>query len=90
MVSAERQQVTRVLAEPPLAHAKVKALDGEAGKLTVAVDGAERVFTLQRDIKVMNRTRVMRLADLQPNAAVTLVLSLDREQLLAVDVSAAE
>lgn len=87
MVSPENQQVTRVLVEPPVIRGKVKALNADGGQLVVEVDGQAKTFALRRDIKIMDRRRVMRLADLQPNVAVSLVLSLDREQLLAVDIS---
>jgi hypothetical protein len=60
-------------------------MDGDNGKLTVQIDGKEKTFSLQ-NAKVMNGTRVMRLADLQPDLMATLVLSLDRELLLAVDI----
>ena len=86
LVSADNQQVTRILVEPPTASAKVTALNADGGQLTVEVEGTKKTFTLRRDFKVMNKTRVMRLADLQPDLPVNLVLSLDRDQLLAVDI----
>lgn len=90
MVSPETQQVTHLVVEPPLIRGKVKALDGDGGKLVVEVDGKARTFELGQDLKVMYGTRVRRLMDLQPNLAVTLLLSLDREQLLAVDTRPVE
>jgi hypothetical protein len=86
LVSPQNEQITRILVEPPALHGKVKTLDADGGQLTVEVDGIAKIFALQKGFKVMYGTRVMRLADLQPNVAVTLVLSLDREQLLAVDI----
>lgn len=86
MFSPETQQVTRMILQPPEQSAKVKSLDGDSGQIVVVVDKNEKTFALRREFKVMNGTRVMRLADLQPNLAVNLVLSLDREQLLAVDI----
>ncbi len=86
MFSPETQQVTRMILQPPEVSAKIKSLDGDSGQLIVVLDKNEKTFALRRDFKVMDRTRVMRLADLQPNLAVNLVLSLDREQLLAVDI----
>lgn len=85
LVSAENE-VTRLLVKPPTVRAMVKAMDGNGGRLTVAVDRSEKTFLLRRDLKVMNGTRVMRLVDLQPNLELTLVLSLDQQQLLAVDM----
>jgi hypothetical protein len=64
----------------------VKTLDAAGGQLVVEVDGQARRFALRRDIKIMDKARVRRLPDLEPNLAVSLVLSLDREQLLAVDI----
>jgi hypothetical protein len=86
LVSAENQQVTRVLVQPPVIRARVKALEADGGQLVVEVDGQPQRFALRRDIKIMDKARVRRLPDLQPNLAVSLVLSLDREQLLAVDI----
>jgi Cu/Ag efflux protein CusF len=90
MVSPETQQVTHVLVEPPVLRGKVKTLDGDGGKLVVEVDGQARTFELGRNLKIKYGSRVKRLMDLQPNLAVTLVLSLDREQLLAVDTRPVE
>lgn len=85
LVSAE-DQVTRVVLDPPTQRAKVKSLDGNAGRLTVNVDGRDKTYELQRGVKVMSGSRVRRLADLEPNLPVNLIFSLDRQQLLAVDV----
>ncbi len=85
MVSAENQ-ITRMLVTPPTARGKVKLLDGEEGRLTVEVNGIDRTFALRKGFKVMSGTRVMRLVDLRADLPVNLVLSLDREQLLAVDI----
>jgi hypothetical protein len=90
MLSPETQRVTYVLVEPPVLRGKVKALDGDGGKLVVEVGGKPRTFELGQGLKVMYGTRVRRLVDLQPDLAVTLVLSLDREQLLAVDTRPVE
>ncbi len=86
IVSNDNQQITRILIDPPTASAKVKSLDDNGGELTVDLNGTVRTFALRAGLKVMNGTRVMRLEDLQPKRAVSLVLSLDREQLLAVDL----
>lgn len=86
LVSPENRQVTRVLVEPPVIRGKVKALEADGGQLVVEVDGKAQRFALRRDIKVMDKTRVKRLSDLQPELAVGLVMTLDREQVLAVDL----
>ncbi len=86
LVSTQNEHVTRVFVDPPQTRGKVKTLDADGGQLTVVVNGTEKTFALRTDIKVMNGTRVMRLGDLQPNLPVNLVLSLDRQQLLAVDL----
>jgi hypothetical protein len=85
LMVAPDNRVTRIFVDPPTIRAKVKSMDGDNGKLTVQIDGKEKTFSLQ-NAKVMNGTRVMRLADLQPDLMATLVLSLDRELLLAVDI----
>ena len=90
LVSPENQQVTRVLVEPPVIRGTIKALEADGGKLVVEVDGKSKTFELRRELKVMDKTRVRRLVDLQPNLTVNLVLSLDREQLLAVDIRPVE
>jgi hypothetical protein len=90
LVSSQNQQVTHILVKPPVVQGKVKTLDADRGQLTVEVDGAEKDFALRRDVKVMNKSRVRRLAELQPNLVVTLVMSLDRKQLLAIDIQVAE
>ncbi len=86
LVSPQTQQITHILVEPPAIHGKVQALDADGGQLTVEMSGASKTFALKKDFKVMNGTRVMRWADLQPNLGVSLVLSLDRGQLLAADI----
>ena len=90
MVSPDNHQVTNILVKPPVVRGKIKALDADGGKLVVEVDGKARTFELRGDLKIMDKNRVRRLVDLQPNLAVTLVLSLDRDQLLAVDIRPVE
>ena len=85
LVAQEKQEITRIFVDPPLVPAKVKTLDADGGLLTVDVDGREKTYPLRSDFKVMAKTRVKRLIDLQPNVEISLVLSLDRAQLLAVD-----
>jgi hypothetical protein len=86
LVSPENQQITHVFVTPPAVSSKVKSLDGDGGHLTIELNGTVKTFALRRDFKVMNGTRVKRLQDLHPNLEVKLVLSLDREELLAVDL----
>jgi hypothetical protein len=81
---------THIIVTPPTQRARVKALDGEAGRLTVEVEGQNKSYLLPRGVKIMNGTRVMRLGDLESNLAVNLVFSIDREQLLAVDMKQTE
>lgn len=88
MVSAD-DRATRILIEPPTQVAKATALDGDAGRLTVEIEGSKKTYSLRPGIKVMNGTRVMRLSDVHPNLAVNLILSLDREQVLAIDLRGA-
>lgn len=85
IVSAE-SQATHIVLSPPTLRARVKAVDGNAGRLTVDLDGRNQSYELPRGVKIMNGTRVMRLAELEANLSVNLVLSFDREQLLAVDM----
>jgi hypothetical protein len=89
LVSADNQ-AAYIIVTPPTQRARVKALDGDAGRLTVEVEGKNKSYLLPRHVKIINGTRVMRLGDLQSNLAVNLVMSLDREQLLAVDVRQTE
>lgn len=86
LLSPENQQVTHIFVKAPVLPAKVKTLEGDGGQLTAEVDGNEKVFLLPRDVKVMDRSRVRRLGELGPDVAVTLVLSLDRRQLVGIEV----
>jgi len=86
LVSSENQEVIHLLVTSPVVQGKVKALDADRGRLTAEVAGNDKTFDLPRDVKVMDKTRVRRLADLQANLVVSLVLSLDRQQLLAIDI----
>jgi hypothetical protein len=85
-VSILDHQVTHVLLTASAVRAKVKTLDAERGYVTVEIDGRDKTFALRSDVKVMDKTRVRRLVDLQVNMAVGLVLSLDRQELLAIDI----
>jgi hypothetical protein len=84
-----QNQVTHILIKPPAVEGKVKALDAERGQLTVELDGAARTLALPRHVKVMDKNRVRRLPELHPELTVSLVLSLDRQQLLGIDIGQA-
>ena len=86
LVSVENQQVTHILVPSPVVAGKIKVLDAERGHLIAEVEGNDRTFALPRDVKVMAGNRVRRLGELEPNLPVSLVLSLDRTELLAIDV----
>jgi uncharacterized Zn finger protein len=81
--------VTHIVVKSPVLEGKVKSLDADGGRLTADVEGREKTFALPRDVKVMAKNRVRRLIDLEPNVAVSLVLSLDRERLLGIDIQPA-
>jgi hypothetical protein len=89
IVSAE-SEVTHIVMTPPTQRVRVKAIDGDAGRLTVDVDGQDKSYDLPRGVKIMNGTRVRRLGDLAEDLSVTLVMSIDRQQLLAVDMKQAD
>jgi hypothetical protein len=88
LVSVDKQ-VTHIVVKSPVLEGKVKSLDADGGRLTADVEGREKTFALPRDVKVMAKNRVRRLIDLEPNVAVSLVLSLDRERLLGIDIQPA-
>jgi hypothetical protein len=85
-ISPSSQQITRIILDAPTTRAKVRALDGDTGRLTVLVDEKEVTFALPPGIKVMELTRVRHLPDVKPDAIVSLVFSLDRSKVLAIDL----
>jgi len=83
-LSADRQEVKRILADAPRLRCQVKAVDLERRRLTVNENGATRTWELPADFKVMHGQRKGKAEDLRADTAVDLVLSLDRSKLRAV------